>query len=82
MVKILYDERNHTDVRRCEHCGEEKEGRRIQVGGTMFSKMEESRGYYFICFDCFGARVKWTHYSKGAIWSPVGMSEEGRDTDE
>ncbi len=75
MVRILKDERKDSSVKECEHCGCVKEGRCVKVGGVMFQNMEESRGSFFICFDCFAPRIKWEHYNE-VRWNPVEVENK------
>ena len=54
-MNIISDERNITTVGMCEQCHKEKCGRRVQS----FGYSQESRGWFFLCFDCFGPRIFW-----------------------
>lgn len=71
-MTILEDERESKQIDTCENCGNIRNGREVQAVG--FS--QESRGYYFLCFLCFGPRIKWLapgRYGK-TYWSPVVIS--------
>jgi len=65
----ITDERDHGQMGVCENCKKEALGRHIEV----FGWMRESRGFYFICFDCFGPRITWRPRGKHAkvYTSPV-----------
>ncbi len=68
-MRIIKDERTIEAVDLCENCNKEKKGRRVKAYGLH----KESRGYYFLCFDCFQPRVFWRprgKYSK-VISTPI-----------
>lgn len=70
---ILSDERDIATENICENCRNLRLGRQVQAVGYN----RESRGYYFICFDCFAPRVQWQANGRHAktYWSPVATAE-------
>lgn len=67
---ILTDERNDAQVGTCENCGKSASGRFVESFGH---GRGSNRGFYFICFECFGPRIKWTDrgMNKKHYWSPI-----------
>lgn len=56
-VRIIHDEREHAQIGKCENCGKDGvRGRRVEAFGVA----GESRGYYFICFDCEKPKITWS----------------------
>lgn len=54
-MQIISDERNESTKEKCAHCGKVAEGRRTEIVGHCY----ESRGFCFLCFECFGPRIRW-----------------------
>lgn len=48
----------------CENCLQEKPARRVEA----FGMVRESRGWYILCFDCFGPQMWWRENSGGKVW--------------
>jgi len=74
-MAIIDDERTHTTLGSCEHCGKrDVPVRQVEV----FGWMRESRGYYSLCFDCFAPRITWRPRpdSPRTIVSPVKALSE------
>lgn len=59
-IHIVKDERECASEDVCENCGHRRRGRRVEEIGFI---ARESRGFRFICFECFGPRIFW--YEKG-----------------
>lgn len=65
---ILEDERKIKQEKICENCKQLASGRLIES----FGYYTEGRGHFFICFECFGPRIKWTDGNgKRVYWSPI-----------
>ncbi len=63
---ILEDERKEKTIDICTNCKEVKRGRQIEAFGWVL----ESRGFYFVCFSCFGPRIRWQKTEKSReVWS-------------
>ncbi len=72
-MNVLYDEREHVQIGKCENCGKENvRGRRKEAHG-MFN---ESRGFYFFCFDCIGPEITWRHADGRTIVTTVKFGEK------
>ncbi len=65
---IIKDERKVQNDKKpigvCESCKKEKVTRPVKVDGMM----KTERGYYNICFDCFGSRIFWKKSSDGIVY--------------
>jgi len=71
-MTIIYDERQHVELGKCENCNRKHvKGRRKEAFG-MFG---ESRGFYFICFDCSGPEITWRHRDGRVITSPTKFDD-------
>jgi hypothetical protein len=66
-ITILEDERKQSQVKACENCNQVKSGRHVEV----FDRFTRgSRGFVFICFDCFKPRVLWSGGpGKASYWT-------------
>lgn len=57
------------DIGRCENCG--RSGVRVRSVQAV-GWLRESRGFYRVCFDCFGPCVWWQKGAGGTTYeSPV-----------
>ena len=54
---IVKDERVDCQIGCCEQCGILSKGRKVKATGLF----GESRGYFFLCFNCFGPRIHWKY---------------------
>lgn len=65
MIVVDEDERNTTMTSTCFNCGRSAQGRHIEhvswIGGA-------SRGWVFICFQCFAPRIHWHVSRSGRRW--------------
>jgi hypothetical protein len=61
---ITEDERTITSVGKCENCNRTTIVRRVKTIGWS----GEGRGWFDICFACFGPRVFWKERENGPIF--------------
>ena len=57
MPYVIDDERDHPSIGRCDNCGRDGvQTRRVEAIDRFHGR---SRGWYWICFDCFAPRITW-----------------------
>jgi len=67
-MKVIKTEDPETSgISICDNCGERKPGRPVE-GKDTFTMT--SRGWWFLCYDCFGPRVFWR-----ASWNSTKVYE-------
>ncbi len=74
-MNIISDERDITTVSMCEQCHVEKCGREVQS----FGYSQESRGWFFLCFDCFGPRIFWRENENSReMYTPISAISKSK----
>jgi len=72
-MQIIKDERTENyPVGTCENCQQEKPVRKVQAVGMY----QEPRGWFSMCFACFGPRLLW-RAGKGMVMSSPIPCQEG-----
>ena len=61
---IIEDDRSIAEIKECSNCKRLSVGRNVEAVGMM----NESRGWFFLCFDCWKPRVHWKKSETGEIW--------------
>ena len=73
-IEIVDDDRDHAFIGTCRNCG--RSGVKCRtVRAVGFD--QETRGYFDICFNCFGPQITWRtdgRYS-GTFTSPLSLSK-------
>jgi len=75
-MEVIYDEREHVVLGKCENCQRENVGGRRKEAFGMFG---ESRGFYFICFECIAPEITWRHKDGRVITTPTQFEEQTRE---
>lgn len=75
---IILDENDIATNDICKSCNQFMLGRFTEVFDVITQRI---CGYSFICFKCFGARIKWkpSGKNKRAIWSPKLLFMNGKE---
>ena len=68
-MRIIDDDREHAFTGKCENCGRDGISvRRVEVYSHI---SRASRGYYSLCYDCWGPHIKWVTKDGRTVESPI-----------
>lgn len=74
IIKVEVPEDNGVGV--CENCHANKPVRPVEAVGWA----KESRGWFNLCFDCFGPQVWWRERTGSQVWmSPARLTPREPD---